>query len=175
MATERRPWPTWATDGYYSLRGYIHNADVKAAKALEVQYQNVYLTATLLSQLFSLGQKITDLAWETQLRKGGDDEQWPKWANAALDTAGRSGRYIAAGAEHALEGAGIRGNGRENWKAVVTGLTTCVEHIHKIEKALKAGPQPVPEFLPEHLADTLEMGEVTATEEAGRWRRRRRY
>ena len=174
MATERKPWPIWASTGYYSLRAHVHGADKKATQALEIQHQNVYLLSRLLTQLFDIGQKINAVARETQQRKGGDDEQWPKWANEALRVSRKSGLYIKAGAKHALGGLNLDGSGDENWKQVITGLNTCIDHIYQIETALLAGPQPEPD-ISECILDTLTMGESTTTPEGGRWRRRRRY
>lgn len=181
MATERRPWPEWAATGYFSLQAYIASADRKSNQALEIQHQNVYLLAKLLSQLFSLGHKIQAISEETLLRKNGDSK-WPTWASKALGTSRKSGRYIKAGARHALLGLNIQVtldgqkiHGEDNWKQVITGLTTIIDHVHKIQAALDSGPEPAPEFLSDSLAETLEMGETTITEDGGgRWRRTRR-
>lgn len=168
MATERKPWPTWAADGYTWLKAYSHLATRLTNQAIEIQHHNVYLTSNILLRLFNLGQNINTLAKETQMRQKEDDRQWPKWASAALNTAQLSGLYIKAGAKHGLGGLNLDGNGNDNWKQVTKGLSICIEHAHKIEAAINSGPAPLADFVSEDLMKTLDMGQISGN---GRWRR----
>lgn len=139
MATPRKPWPAWAEGDYHSLRRQVRRIHQMAEKAREVQHRNVYMTGDLLSRLAGAGQQIMNTARKLELEKGG--ERWPNWAKDAVTAAKKSGRYISAGARHGLDGIN-----QDNWKMVLTGLTTCIEHAHKIEAALLEGPPPVSEM-----------------------------
>lgn len=140
MATPRKPWPAWAEGDYYALRRQIRRIHQMAEKAREVQHRNVYLTGDLLSRLVGAGQQITNTARRLEMEKGGG-ERWPNWAGDAVNIAKRGGKYISAGGKHGLEGIN-----QDNWKMVLTGITTCIEHAHKIEMALLDGPPPMSEM-----------------------------
>lgn len=164
MATERKPWPEWAANDYYVLLGQIRQANRLAVKALEIQHKNIYLTSKLLSHISLTGQSIINRVGELELRKKGD-ERWPNWASQALARIEVSGKYISAGAKHGLDGIE-----QDNWKMVLKGINTCIDHIHRIEAALLAGPQP--DCISDDLLKTLEMGKTTITNAGGRWRNR---
>lgn len=157
----KRPWPEWAANDYYVLLAQARYAGQLAEKALEKQHQNIRLTGKLLSRLSLIGQGITSRVKELELRKRGDD-RWPNWVSFALTDIKLSSRYITAGAKHGLDGIE-----QSNWKMVLKGINTCIDHIHKIEAALLAGPQP--DLISGDLARTMEMGKTTG---AGRWRKR---
>lgn len=135
MATPRKPWPEWAAGDYYALRRQIRRINRLADRSRRVQYRNVYLTGELLSRLASAGQQIVNTARKLELEKGG--RKWPDWANRALATAKKSGKYISAGARH-----GLAGLNENNWKKVLLGIDACVEHAGKIELAFLEGPPP---------------------------------
>ncbi|MCL4302490.1 MAG: hypothetical protein KJ077_42770 [Anaerolineae bacterium] len=139
MATPRKPWPAWAEGDYHSLRRQIRRIHQMAEKAREVQHRNVYLTGDLLSRLAGAGQQITNTARKLELEKGG--ERWPNWAKDAVTSAKKSGKYISAGARH-----GLAGLNEDNWKKVLLGLDTCIEHAGKVETALLEGPPPAGEL-----------------------------
>lgn len=165
MATERKPWPEWAANDYYVILDHIRYADKLAAKALDKQHDNVHLTGKLLSCLLFIGLGITSRVKELELRKRGDD-RWPNWVSVSLTKIKLSSRYISAGAKHGLEGID-----KDNWKAVLKGINTCKDHIHSIEAALLAGPQPA---ISDDLLKTLEIGETRQTPKGDGWRKRRK-
>lgn len=138
MATPRKPWPGWAEADYYALRRQVRRVYRMAETAREVQHRNVYLTGDMLSRLVSAGQQIVNTARRLEMDRG---QRWPDWANRALAAAKKSGKYIAAGGRHGLDGLN-----QDNWKMVLIGITTCIEHAGKIEMALLEGPPPVSEL-----------------------------
>lgn len=165
MPTKNRlkPWPEWTADQYYRLRSLARRAIKTGEKAREIQHTNVYATARLLSMLIGCGQDICNTVRFLNLHKP-SNERWPYWVNEALEKVYDGGRYIEAGGKH-----GLTGIDEDNWKMVLKGINTCLDHARKIEAALLTGPPPSPEFgLSEDLIKTLEMGETNKNS----WRRR---
>lgn len=167
MATERKPWPAWAANSYTQLRAYSQIAGELTEEITDIKHYNVYRTANMFLRLVSIGQKINAIAKEARLANKEDDQQWPKWASAAIETAWHSGMWIKSGAKHGLAGLNLDGQG-ENWAQVIKGLNTCIEHTHKLETAIKSGPPPKVNFPIDDLILTLKMGETTPNG----WRRR---